>query len=77
MTMEDIDFRLMGSLKALLEEVSVTRAAERLHVTQPSMSKKLKQLREMFRRSAHHPQREQLPAHQYGKIPARTYSGCF
>lgn len=48
MTMEDIDFRLMGSLKALLEEVSVTRAAERLHVTQPSMSKKLKQLREMF-----------------------------
>lgn len=40
-----IDYNLMRHLSALLEERSVTRAAERLHVSQPSMSAALARLR--------------------------------
>ncbi len=42
------DLNLLMSLKILLEERSVTRAAERLHITQPAMSKTLSRLRLMF-----------------------------
>ncbi|MGI8392556.1 LysR family transcriptional regulator [Leucobacter sp. W1038] len=40
-----IDYNLLRQLRALLEERSVTRAAERLHVSQPSMSTALARLR--------------------------------
>jgi DNA-binding transcriptional LysR family regulator len=43
-----VDFNLLKALDALLQERSVTRAAERLSITQPSMSSTLARLRELF-----------------------------
>ncbi len=43
-----IDLNLLISLQVLLEERSVSRAAERLHITQPAMSKTLSRLRNLF-----------------------------
>ena len=43
-----IDLNLLVALQILLEEQSVTRAAERLFITQPAMSKTLQRLRELF-----------------------------
>ncbi len=43
-----VDLNLLVALQALLEERSVSRAAERLHITQPAMSKTLARLRELF-----------------------------
>ncbi|MFD0997366.1 DNA-binding transcriptional LysR family regulator [Pseudoclavibacter chungangensis] len=40
-----IDYNLLRPLRALLEERSVTRAAERLHMSQPAMSTALGRLR--------------------------------
>lgn len=53
-----IDLNLLISLQILLEEGSVSRAAERLYITQPAMSKTLSRLRqvfndELFTRSSH------------------------
>lgn len=53
-----IDLNLLVALHVLLEERSVSRAAERLHITQPAMSKTLGRLRDtfddpLFIRSAH------------------------
>ena len=42
------DLNLLVALQVLLEEQSVTRAAERLFITQPAMSKTLHRLRELF-----------------------------
>lgn len=44
----DVNLNLLLSLKALIETRGVTRAAERLGMTQPTMSRHLSQLREMF-----------------------------
>tara|TARA_R110000823_G_scaffold130015_14_gene257987 strand:- start:8500 stop:9480 length:981 start_codon:yes stop_codon:yes gene_type:complete len=43
-----IDLNLLISLQVLLEEGSVSRAAERLFITQPAMSKTLSRLRHLF-----------------------------
>jgi DNA-binding transcriptional LysR family regulator len=43
-----IDLNLLKALHALLEERSVTRAADRLFITQSAMSKALQRLRELF-----------------------------
>ncbi len=43
-----IDLNLLVALQALLEEQNVSRAAERLYITQSAMSKTLSRLREMF-----------------------------
>jgi LysR family transcriptional regulator, nod-box dependent transcriptional activator len=43
-----IDLNLLVALEALLAEKSVTRAAERLHLTQPALSGSLQRLREQF-----------------------------
>ena len=43
-----IDLNLLISLQVLLEERSVSRAAERLFITQPAMSKTLSRLRSVF-----------------------------
>ncbi len=43
-----IDLNLLVSLDALLEESNVTRAAQRLHLTQPAVSTQLARLRQMF-----------------------------
>lgn len=40
-----IDYNLLRPLRALLEERSVTRAAERMHMSQPAMSTALSRLR--------------------------------
>ena len=40
-----LDLNLLVSLQALLEEKSVTKAAERLFITQPAMSRVLQRLR--------------------------------
>ncbi len=53
-----IDLNLLVALQALIEEQNVTRAAARLFITQPAMSKTLQRLREvfgdpLFTRSAH------------------------
>jgi DNA-binding transcriptional LysR family regulator len=42
------DLNLLISLQVLLEEKNVSRAAERLHITQPAMSKTLSRLRQLF-----------------------------
>jgi DNA-binding transcriptional LysR family regulator len=43
-----IDLNLLISLHVLIQEQSVSRAAERLHITQPAMSKTLSRLRRVF-----------------------------
>ena len=43
-----LDLNLLVAFNALSDELSVSRAAERLHVTQPAMSKTLQRLRDMF-----------------------------
>ncbi len=43
-----IDLNLLVALRTLLEERSVSRAAEQLFITQPAMSKTLQRLRELF-----------------------------
>ncbi|MEH6590909.1 MAG: LysR family transcriptional regulator [Halioglobus sp.] len=43
-----IDLNLLISLQVLLDEQHVSRAAERLHITQPAMSKTLSRLRQVF-----------------------------
>ncbi len=43
-----IDLNLLIALQVLLEERNVSRAAERLYITQPAMSKTLGRLREVF-----------------------------
>ncbi len=43
-----IDLNLLISLQILLEESNVSRAAERLFITQPAMSKTLGRLRDVF-----------------------------
>ena len=43
-----IDLNLLVALQVLLEERSVTRAATRLHITQPAMSRTLARLRDVF-----------------------------
>jgi DNA-binding transcriptional LysR family regulator len=53
-----IDLNLLVALQVLLEERNVTRAAERLSVSQPALSKTLQKLREtfgdeLFTRTAH------------------------
>jgi len=53
-----VDLNLLVALQVMLEERSVTRAAERLFITQPAMSKTLARLRDvfddpLFTRSAH------------------------
>ena len=42
------DLNLLVALHVLIEERSVSKAATRLHVTQPAMSKTLNRLRETF-----------------------------
>jgi DNA-binding transcriptional LysR family regulator len=48
MRLDKFDLNLLVALNALLEERSVTRAAERLNLTQPAMSAALRRLRESF-----------------------------
>lgn len=43
-----VDLKLLNTLRVLLEERNVTRAAERLFVSQPAMSKSLQKLKEIF-----------------------------
>ncbi len=47
-TLSRIDLNLLVALQVLLEERNVTRAAERLFITQPAMSKTLQRLRVLF-----------------------------
>lgn len=47
-TLSRVDLNLLVSLQVLLEELNVTRSAERLHVSQPAMSKTLLRLRGVF-----------------------------
>lgn len=46
--MKDIDLNLLPSLQALLELRNVSRAAERMHLSQPAMSAALSRLRRHF-----------------------------
>lgn len=48
MNFNGFDLNLLVALDALLNERSVTRAAERLHITQPAMSNALQRLRLRF-----------------------------
>lgn len=48
LSLHKIDLNLLVALQALLQERSVSRAAARLHITQPAMSKTLGRLRELF-----------------------------
>jgi len=46
--MQHFDFNLLASLDALLAEKNVTRAAQKMHVTQSTMSGILRRLRDQF-----------------------------
>ena len=46
--LRNIDLNLLVTLEALLTERNVTRAASRLHLSQPSVSVQLRKLREIF-----------------------------
>jgi len=48
MNIRPADLPLLMSLNALLEESNVTRAAARLHLSQPALSAQLARLRDMF-----------------------------
>ncbi|WP_291050460.1 LysR family transcriptional regulator [Herbiconiux sp.] len=48
MELSTIDLNLLVPLRALLEEKSVSRAAERLHLSQPAVSASLSRLRRYF-----------------------------
>ena len=43
-----IDLNLLISLQILLDERNVSKAAQRLYITQPAMSKTLSRLRKVF-----------------------------
>ena len=47
-SLRQLDLNLLVTLDALLTEHSVTRAAERLHFAQPTVSLQLARLREFF-----------------------------
>lgn len=46
--LRNVDLNLLCTLSVLLSELNVTRAAERLHLSQPSVSVQLAKLREVF-----------------------------
>jgi DNA-binding transcriptional LysR family regulator len=46
--LRSVDLNLLHALRALLEELHVTRAAKRCFLSQPAMSRALERLREMF-----------------------------
>ena len=48
MNIESVDLNLLGPLAALLEERHVSRAAGRQHMSQPAMSRALRELRTVF-----------------------------
>ncbi|MEO8907193.1 MAG: LysR family transcriptional regulator, partial [Microbacteriaceae bacterium] len=48
MQLRNVDFNLLLPLRALLEERSVSRAAERMHMSQPALSAALSRLRRHF-----------------------------
>ena len=48
LNLANLDLNLLVSLEVLLEECHVTRAAERLNMSQPTMSRTLARLRKMF-----------------------------
>ncbi len=49
MDMKRIDLNLLVSLEALLVERNVTRAAARIHMSQPALSAQLNRLRDLFK----------------------------
>jgi DNA-binding transcriptional LysR family regulator len=49
MDLRSLDLNLLVSLDALLEDRNVTRAADRLHLSQPALSAQLARLRTFFR----------------------------
>jgi DNA-binding transcriptional LysR family regulator len=48
-TLAELDLDLLRALAALLQERHVSAAAARLRIAQPTMSRRLKRLREIFR----------------------------
>src|SRR5690606_21184934 len=48
MNTKRLDLNLLATLESLLEEQNVTRAAARLHLSQPAVSAQLNRLRDMF-----------------------------
>src|SRR5215468_1868398 len=49
MNIRNLDLRLLECLDALVTEHNVTRAASRVHLSQPAVSSALKRLRDIFR----------------------------
>ncbi|MFX7408680.1 LysR family transcriptional regulator, partial [Acinetobacter baumannii] len=48
MNLQGLDLNLLRTLNVLLSENNVTRAAQRLNLSQPSVSVQLARLREIF-----------------------------
>ncbi|WP_373312212.1 LysR family transcriptional regulator [Streptomyces aurantiogriseus] len=64
-----LDLNLLVPLEALLQERSVSRAAERLGLSQPTVSAALAPAAPALRRRTAHPGGQRLPAHPAGGEP--------
>jgi LysR family hca operon transcriptional activator len=63
-----MDVRLLRYFVAVAEELNVTRAAEQLHTSQPSLSQQIRQLEGIFRALLFHREKHRLQLTDAGRV---------